>query len=474
MWRAPSLALLCALSLTAAANADVLLDDALGRWLDASLSPELAQTLSRHPRFKGATFRFAAIEDGAPAAGSNLLIDAVAERLTRNLRAVEGIRLALPEPPVPCRVPQRIDYLIGIEIKPTRGNSANVSIGAVDLDESVWVSGVSYQWQGRLSGNERRALSSRTALSVAGAADSPLPIADVEQIAAAIGSQLECSLPHGIDGPVYLSTPADPELARVSMALRGKLLITPLAAVTGEPDLARWALDIERRAAGALLGELRVSLKERSGAAQQQVASVFVTGASFRPAPSTAAAPASEPPASSFSLAPASADLLSTLRLRPAEASGICDYHKARVNACAEVEFDLRESAYLFVFSTQSRAVRGIDCASGLTRVDPGTRRFRLRVPPAQLPVPSDAALAEVTGRRRPDAGRYVLATRDRRAARALQRSLQAAPAACGDTHTVPIERWLDGLTATLTEHTGQISWRALQLAHETEGITRL
>lgn len=456
-----ALLLLASLVPTAAARAATgTLDGPLGRWLDHTVAPQLAEALSRHPLFKGETVRFATLRGAVPQRTTSALNEAVERRLTQHLLQQEGVRLAFEQETRDCSVPRTVGYLIGIEIAPAGGREASVSIGVIDVAESVWVSGVAFQWQGPLSAAERQALHTALATTAPGTAESPLPMADAEAVAAALRSHLRCMLPGGLDGPLFVDQPEDPSLIRIALALQGRLLTSPLAAVTTDRESASWVMRLDRDSAGGEIQEVRVDLEDPDGGAGQRVAAVFVAAADVATPAAAAATPSGLP-------------LLSELSLRQAEAVGVCDNSQARVNTCAEVEFELRSPAYLLVFSTQSGRVQGVDCRSRPDRDEPGLRRFRLRVPPGTVPPSSREVLASVGTSRRADAGLYVLATRSSQAASELHAALRNAPGACGAA-SASADAWLSSLERIIGQFETELTWRIMHLAHETEGVTEL
>jgi hypothetical protein len=463
-----ALTLLLAAAFAAAAQASPpLLDGALGSWLDERVAPELARTLSQHPMFKGETVRFASLRNGVPQTTSTELNEAIERRLTQRLLAAQGVRLAVDRPGQACQLPQAVNYIIGIEVSATGSRSASLNLAIIDAQESVWVSGISFQWQGRLSTAERLALASSVITANPGTAESPLPLADADQIARAIRERLRCSLPRGLDGPVYVSTAEDVALSRISLALQGELLTSPLAALTADRQSARWIMAVDSQSAGAQLQEIHVNLQDTDGAGGQRVASVFVAGA----APHRAAGVSPPPPVSQ----PPSSPLLSALSAAPAEPVGICDDRKARNNSCVEVAFDLRRAAYLMVFTTQALGVRNLSCESPLSRSDAGPRRFRLRVPPGRLPPATGGDLNPAQQSRSPDAGLYVIATEDRTAARRLHGLLQRAPGACRSSESHKnMQTWLAEVREATLKYAGRLEWGAIHLAHEPEGVVQL
>jgi hypothetical protein len=66
-----------------------------------------------------------------------------------------------------------------------------------------------------------------------------------------------------------------------------------------------------------------------------------------------------------------------------------------------------------------------------------------------------------------------VLAATSARDAAKVQAALREAPGACG-AGTGNEDDWLSSLQRIVSEHQGQLSWRAIHLAHETEGVVAL
>jgi hypothetical protein len=468
---------------TAAAASDGLLTGELGRWIDESVAPELAETLSRHPRFDGQTVRLVTLVSGAPAGAGNALGRAVERRLRQRLLAVDGVRLAADAPRSGCRAPRPVDYLVRLELSPDGGRSARLNVAVVDVAEAVWVSGISYQWQGRLSAAERRAMRQPVSATNAGSAGSPIPVGDAEAVATALEAELTCLLPRDLSGALFVEVPDDDALAGVALALKRKLMVAPLAAITADRGQADWLLSVEGEPGSADPRELGLVLRNATGAQPQRVAAVFVAGmaaderlAARAPTP---AGPAVDPeprtprprpsadvaaPAPPYSSDAASLELLSTLRLEPAAREGICDSRRARVNSCVEIGFEVHRPAFLLVLSTQDHRVVDAPCAAP-ERSASGSRRFRVRLPPGSYAV--DQA---DTG---PDAGFYVLATTNRRVAERLQQALATAPGQCG-TADGDTGRWLAGLAAQLERHASDVSWRAVHLVHGHAGIAAL
>lgn len=436
-----------------AALAEPLLDGALGNWLD-DVAGALGETLSRHPRFSGETIRLVALTPGDSSGRSNHLAQAVERRLRERLLVYDGVRLAADGPRRDCEPPPSIGYLVRVEVAEAGRRDARVHVAVVDVAEAVWVSGISHRWNGSLTAAERRALAEPVNQASPGSAGSPIPLEDAAAVAAAMKADLACTLPRNLDGSLYVAAPVASPLARVTLALQAALVYEPLAAVTPDRDEASWLLSLDTEAAGADVRELNLTLADAQGGRRQRVASVFVSGMpSADPPPPAVSPPVARRP-----------ELLSALEMRPARPEGICDDRRARINSCVEIEFELRERAYLWVLSTRDHAVVEADCDARPERREAGTRRYRLRVPPGAF-----AVEPEDTG---PDAGLYVIAVRERDVAQRLQDVLAAAPGACRGA--AGEQRWLDDLARVLDEHRSHVSWRALHVVHDTAGIAAL
>ncbi|HSG88307.1 MAG TPA: hypothetical protein VLA56_03790 [Pseudomonadales bacterium] len=468
-----ALGLLSGMPFAQAAGLD---EGALGRWLDTEVVPGLAATLSRSPRFRGETLDFVALEAGVPQADSSILHDGVAAHLRQRLLAVDGLRFAVADRRAAyadCAVPPEIDLLIGIEIDAGAGRDARVSLAALDVHESLWVSGVTYAWRGRLSGAERQALATAVSNAAPGSAARPLPALDAAPVAAALQAALACALPAGIDGTTHVDGGEQGLDARVALALRGALTASPLLVLTPDRGAARWHLQVtsggSALAASAGLREVRLLLTDAQGGGVQQVASVFVTGAGEAgpppsPPPAVVAAPAVVQPAPAQGVAPQPpVELLGGVRLRQVEPTGICDDPWGRVAACAEVSVDLTAPAWLFVLSTRDGRASLLGCASRPQRSAKGERRYRFEVEDLR-----DGGLFA------PDAGVYVLAVADGDIARELAAVLRSAPGACEAPAVAPTGAWLAGLDAVLTRHRGRIDWRALHLARDGAHVVRI
>ena len=433
-----------------------LLNGSLGRWLDTEVLPELGRTLGEHPRFKGETIKLVSLTAGQPTDRASRLHEAVEAHLTQRLLKTSGVRIAWSDQPKKhCGVLEQPAYLLGVAIEPDGSYYHKLNIRMIDVTESVWVSGVSHSWRGRLTATESAALSQAVTTAAAGSVDSPLPVRSSHEIAATMHRHLRCAHPQGLDGSVYLAQGDDPDLNRILASLATELATTPIAALTSEAQSAEWVLSLKTAPAGTgnQVQQLGLLLTEQDRAVTQQVATVYVSGAVRRtgyPVDQIARTAVSSP------YLPGG-QLLSDLRLHPAADEGVCDTRKARGNQCAEVGFDLLTPAYLFVLSSYNRKLSSTTCESTLKEATAGERRFRIRVPP------SVGAL--------PDAGIYAIAVSDRTAARALSRHIRTGVCSRPLART---DAWLSELDNLLATHPDHIQWRAIHLNHAPDGVVQL
>jgi hypothetical protein len=428
-------------------------DGALLRWLDGEVAPALAETLTRHPNFRGETIDFLSLRNGVPQARSDALSQAVVAQLRARLLAVAGVRLAVGGARGPCAIGPSVHYAIGIEVTAGEGGTGAVTLAMLDVTEGIWVGGTSHEWRGRLAVAERRALARVVAVGRPGSVDAPLAGSRTEAIAEALQAQLGCTLPQGLDGPVHLAVPDAAELGRIAASLRTSLATSPLGVLTPRAEAATWLLTLEDSGGGGPVRELGLFLGEPDRETTQRVASVFVSGLDPAQPGATAARAVERPEA----LRPAEPPiLLGPLQLEPVAPRGVCDRDGG---VCAEVSLELQEPAFLLVFGTGEERVRPLDCGREPERSEPGERRYRLQVP-------------EGVESGRPGAGLYVIATRDPALARRVHQALRDAPGACGRDPDQDRAQWLSAFTGLLDADA--LSWRAIHLTESNGRLRRL
>ncbi len=451
-----SIVLAASLLVAQSAGADALLSGSLGQWLEQTAAPELVDVLSNHPKFKGETIRIVPMQGGKPTNGSDRLNQAMQQFLTHRLLRDGNIRIAWLNQAKYCGVPRDVPYLLGLEVSKKSYQEHRVSIAMVDVQEAIWVSGIGLRWEGRLSSSERRALHEPVSQADDGSIASPIKVGQADRIAELLEERMRCNLNAGIDGSVFFATSKHREVNRVIRSLERELTLTPLAPMTHRRKDADWLMQASVDPVGGGASELIVTLRPNTeGEPLQRIASVFVTGlnvATVSPDVRQLARPQFVEP-----------DLLTTLSFHPSPRAGICGTARSRANTCVEIRFRLLDPAYLLVFRTSGRKVTALNCTADQRQTDPGTRLYRMRVPPTGLPSS------------RPDAGVYAIATQNARSARALAKHVRKAPGACRTSVAkTSYATWLEEFQSLLEDHEHVIDWQVLHMRHGPTGLATL
>lgn len=176
MWHRGRTALLALLLCSSVQGANY---STLDRWLEHSAAPELADTLSKHPRFSGEVVRMSAMHNSHLVAASNALVQAIERDLTLHLNRFERVRIRWPgTEPAPSDPPAH--YVLGIEVRPEGDYQHSVTLVVIDLAEKIWVSGTATRWEGRLTREQKRML---TAVSAPPAEPPVMPTASNATVA---------------------------------------------------------------------------------------------------------------------------------------------------------------------------------------------------------------------------------------------------------------------------------------------------
>jgi hypothetical protein len=147
-------------------------DSSLQRWLDAELAPYLAQQLGQHPRFKGESVILVRLDGPDIQADIDGLTRSMRDQLMDSLLTDAGVRLPWQPQQQPAQHHRRLDqaecgrirdanYYIGIEISRSATAQYRVSVRALDVRASEWVSGFGKRWSGALTSSELHALQER-------------------------------------------------------------------------------------------------------------------------------------------------------------------------------------------------------------------------------------------------------------------------------------------------------------------------
>ncbi len=175
----------------------------LERWLDRDAIPFVKQQLLEYPRFKGETVMFVVLEDNAPATFSNALTLSLRDRLLDAALDTPGVTIAWRQgranaqhgnAAIDC-TRDDVHYYIGIDLSRQLDDSYKVSIRALDLEDTSWVTGFGKSWQGQLSMTQRRALHQKSVdPSFRGTRDAPFTADENDLLAEHLAHELACAL----------------------------------------------------------------------------------------------------------------------------------------------------------------------------------------------------------------------------------------------------------------------------------------
>lgn len=475
-----SMAMLFSTVTFAAQSSDTVVTGNLERWLATDVLPPLAKLLSNHPRFKGETIRVAGLTDGRPHAVSDQLTQALAKELTHGLLRTSGVRIAWQEQvDTGCSLPRELPYLLGIEVSRKGARGYQVTLAMIDVEESVWVAGVNYRYDGRLSNAQQKAVATRVTTAAAGSVTSPVRLSRHDLIARQLAGQIDC---RGIDGDLFVDQRVQvgqPVLAPILVQLRRQLAQRARFTLVNDASSADWVmrLVLERiEGAGhelvAILSSSTDVKKDSASAAadtndlsQQRLAALFVapTAAELAQlnrgtsAPSNAGEPAqaalaaptrpeslSAPPVPRGVISPPVENYIASLQEVRPEPESRC---RRRGSNCKEVEVRLNEPSYLVLFHTAHDGLSGQvsvgRCEREFELTKPGVRRYRI-------------------GLKNHQAGVYVIATPELEVAQQLQRQL-----ASGDTRCLPgkvDDGWLTTTRGLLMDLDQRMDWRVVRI----------
>lgn len=190
----------------------------LDRWVDRELIPFVQQQLLVHPRFKGETVMFVVLNEGTPASQSNALVLSLRDRVLDAAVDTSGVSIGWQQgrrggnPGLVAADCTRnaVHYYIGIELTQNLDSSYGVSVRALDLEDSNWVTGFGRSWRGQLNAIQRQAMrQARVDKTFLGSRDVPYSMSQTDLLAASLARELGCRLLQGReDDYVVTATPA--------------------------------------------------------------------------------------------------------------------------------------------------------------------------------------------------------------------------------------------------------------------------
>ncbi|MFK7916225.1 MAG: hypothetical protein AB8B93_20095, partial [Pseudomonadales bacterium] len=255
----------------------VLPDTELGIWFKSQATPHLLEVIGKHPRFKGERLSVVTMQNRKPATQGHQLGHSLAEYATHRLLSQSQASITWREQHGDCRPTRPTPYLLGIEVKTLTRQRAAVTIAVVDVEENIWVPGTSLQWQGRLSSAERRALQQTVSRAADGSVGRPIALSRQQQIKERLLAQLHCAMPAGIDGKIFVSTPAetDEQLGELGNQLTASLQRSPLFELANDLESATWLAVL--RIKNGSNPRLELMLTEADGRGEQRLAALHVS-----------------------------------------------------------------------------------------------------------------------------------------------------------------------------------------------------
>jgi hypothetical protein len=496
------LVVLCLSVLAARADAA---ERSLDRWFDRDLLPYLTSTLITHPRFKGESVMFVVFEDNVPAPVSNALAISLRDRLLEAALDEPGIIVgrrqggAASSPGVQfvdC-THDDVHYYIGISLSRRIDGSHGVSVRALDLEDSSWVSGFGKTWRGTLSGIEQRAVREvRSDGTFRGARDVPFAADESDLLAAHLAHELSCALLRETGARYIVAEDAAPgsgdELTATVQLVGNNLARHDALELTADEQQVNATLSgAAHRIDGALYQYwLTVTPTDPGAELTTLSSSAYVLLPGYR----LAAEPEPERPASEMLVVtslPATVAiphgggdaLLGPLRILKSQDQRTCalsgntsmrttTYGESQPQ-CSVLIADARADAIVFVLVHQANY--------GLVRLGGPECRERTaphvvtRGSPMRYPVPFSAigsSEMRETAEWRIEPGidtYYAFAVSNARAGREFANHIDALPLRCSRSLRRGLEnnalhRWLEEFAVLAERHAPHVSWRAIQI----------
>lgn len=488
MMRWLAMTLLLTLSVPSAAR-----ERSLDAWFDAELTPWVLQQLSEHPRFRGETVMFVNLDNDRPAARSNALSVQLRDRLQNAAVAHGGIRVVTQPPTVDRDQPLDctrgdIHYYIGLEVDAAGDGRLQLTLRALDREDSSWVAGFSKSWRGVPNRSERlRAHRAHVDPALLGARDAPFAESQTDLLAARLAWDLSCALLKQA-GSSYVLTPAsgDPELEATLALVRNNLAAQAAIDLAPSAEQANATLSVHALPIDGDLHQVWLSVTPSADAELEALS----TSAYMRwPSAPSAALQTPEPPvvrpapqsAPAIASSARGAGLIGTVRLTDGRLLADCvpAQHSMRTASrstrprCSLLEARLEDDAIVFFLEQHP--------GSGLVRIgDPACRR-RTRAQVARagdsLRLPVDYVPAERRDLREVDGWQieaqaytvYAIAAQDSRTARLLANHFDHLPRRCGtrQAHGVSgasLESWIDEFERLAATAGGRLDWRAITI----------
>jgi hypothetical protein len=430
MWKLASLLLLF-LACSPAWSAPNRTSTDFSRWLNDKAAPALAEKLARHPKFKGSSVAFSPAHLNQLMAAKNQLYQDIEQVLTHNILSAGRNNIVSATTSSTCLRPEHnAQYIIGIAINATNSSEHTVQIKLLDHDLGVWVSGISYRWRGQLS-RAQLTLLKRPANTIAnGSVAAPYAHNQQPQTVSHLLQQIQCALPAGVDGLVYLradsAAGAEGAAASIIRDVRQKLSTRPQWIFTTERSEAAWLMELHQEQASQQLPPQWVILLTQvdKPKAPRIVASSYIESGKKQ-------------------LTPTANNTQPLLGQLSWKRSRSCTN---RNRDCVEIKVDLQADAYVMLFRTHNRKLKPASCDTTTPIRKRGVLSYQISLP-AHSPLPT---------------GVYAVASTDKTAFNLLRTTMQMAPGACQGSNS-PASSWLTSAAQSIDIRDG-FDWQSLHL----------
>ena len=241
----------------------------LASWADQKLAPYVASQLTEHPRFRGETVVFVALENGAPAPVTNALALALRDRLVNAIVDRPGITIGWQSASEQARrdgsnidcTRDTVHYYLGLEVVQGMQDEYRVTLRVLDAEDRSWVSGTSRSWAGRLTKKQKQAFKQVvTDDYFRGSREVPFSAAQSDILAAQLAHELSCKLLRQVAGEYVIATPgesgdtaATAPLAGALALVRNNLAGNPSLQITSQASAANASLEAK---AHPIVGDL--------------------------------------------------------------------------------------------------------------------------------------------------------------------------------------------------------------------------
>jgi hypothetical protein len=507
-----SAAIMLSLSLLALQAAAA--ERSLDRWFDRELVPYVTSQLVEHPRFKGESVMFVALEDNVPAPVSNSLAISLRDRLLDAALNTPGVTVGRRQ--VGTRgapAGQRLDctrdevhYYVGIAVSRRIDGSYGVNVRALDLEDRNWVSGFGKGWQGSLGAVQQRALrQTRADETFRGARDVPFTGDEPDLLAAHLAHELSCALLRETGGRYIVASSREAQ-AGDNLAATVELVSNNLAnhdalELTGDEQQVNATLSGKAHPVDGALYQywLTVTPVEPGDELTTLSASAYVLlpghrlAGESRPPPATSGeAPleAGEFPSASgathttVAVPHGAGDArLGPLRLLKSQDSRVCRIpaetslhattYARPAEQCSLLLADSLADAIVFVLEHQANyglvRLGGAACRER-TAAHVVTRGVPMRYPVPFVTIGRSEMRETEEWRVRPDVDTYyALAVSDSRAAREFANHIDELPLRCRQSPRRGLDGgallvWLEGFAVLAERHARHVGWRALEV----------